>query len=225
MIRTLVVEDDFRVADIHRDYVGRIGGFETVGVAHGGREALTLIDKVSPDLVLLDIYLPDIDGLEVARVLATRDHAPDVIFVTAARDVESVRAAVGRGALHYLVKPFAFATLREKLESYATWRAQLADRAGDVDQRDVDALLGSLRRGRSAPLPKGLSEVTLVTVEKTLRDADGADLNAYEVAHISGISRVTARRYLEFLVDAGRAELQMRYGVGRPEHRYRVMGV
>lgn len=224
MIRTLVVEDDFRVADIHRDYVGRIGGFETVGVAHGGRQALALIDEVSPDLVLLDIYLPDIDGLEVARVLATRDHAPDVIFVTAARDVESVRAAVGRGALHYLVKPFAFATLREKLESYATWRAQLANRAGEVDQRDVDTLLGSLRTGRSAPLPKGLSEVTLATVEKALRDAEGADLNANEVARISGISRVTARRYLEFLVNAGRAELQMRYGVGRPEHRYRVMG-
>lgn len=221
MIRTLVVDDDYRVAEIHRGYVERVDDFEVIGVVHTGVEALRVIDEVSPDLVLLDIYLPDLDGLEVARTLAMRARRPDLIFVTAARDVDSVRTAIGRGGLHYLVKPFDLATFREKLESYAAWRAQLAS-ADDVDQREVDRMIGALRTGDRASLPKGLSGVTLEVIETVLRDAAGTDLSAAEVAEAAGVSRVTARRYLEFLVESGRARIHMRYGTGRPQHRYRA---
>src|SRR6202022_771263 len=96
MIRTLVVDDDYRVADLHCAYVERVAGFELAGKVHTGAAALAAVDQLRPDLVLLDIYLPDMSGLEVLQQLREEDHPPvDVISITAAREVESLRAAVG----------------------------------------------------------------------------------------------------------------------------------
>jgi response regulator of citrate/malate metabolism len=125
MIRTLVVEDDARVAEVHRAYVERLAGFAVVGVVHRGTEALEAVTRGDVDLVLLDIYLPDVGGLEVCRALHARSRRPvDVIAVTAAQDVETVRNAVAQGVVQYLVKPFSFATFRDKLERYAAYRGE-----------------------------------------------------------------------------------------------------
>jgi response regulator of citrate/malate metabolism len=218
-IRTLIVDDDVRVADVHRAYVERIDGFAVAGVAHRGADALRRIVDDRPDLMLLDIYLPDLGGLEVCRRLRAAGNLVDVIAVTAARDVETVKGALGLGAAQYLVKPFAFATFREKLERYAAYRARLAA-GGEAQQGEIDAMLGELRSSSAIPLPKGLSRETLDLVARTLREAD-APLGAAETAELAGLSRVTARRYLEHLVLAKDAELELRYGSGRPEHRYR----
>jgi response regulator of citrate/malate metabolism len=223
-VRTLIVDDDVRVADVHRAYVERVDGFDVVGVAHRGVDALKRVVDDRPDLVLLDIYLPDLDGLEVCRRLRAAGNLVDVIAVTAARDIDTVRGAVGLGIAQYLVKPFAFATFREKLERYAAFRARAA-RGGEAAQGEIDALLGELRSSSAIPLPKGLSRETLALVARTLQDAAGP-LGAAEAAERAGLSRVTARRYLEHLVLGHRAELELRYGrSGRPEHRYRWRGV
>ncbi len=104
MIRTLVVDDDYRVADLHCAYVERVSGFAVAGRAHTGAEALLSVDQLLPDLVLLDIYLPDVSGLEVLQQLREGDHPPvDVISITAAREVESLRAAMRGGVVHYLI--------------------------------------------------------------------------------------------------------------------------
>lgn len=222
-IRTLIVDDDARVAEIHCSYVERVEGFAVAGVANRGTEALRRVLEDRPDLVLLDIYLPDLGGLEVCRRLRAAGNLVDVIAVTAARDVDTVKDAVGLGVTQYLVKPFAFATFREKLERYAAFKA-LADRGGEAEQREIDAMLGELRTPGAMPLPKGLSRETLDLVARTLKDAD-APLGAVEAAEIAGLSRVTARRYLEHLVHSKQAELELRYGgSGRPEHRYRWAG-
>lgn len=126
------------------------------------------------------------------------------------------------GALHYLVKPFTFATFREKLERYATWRAQL-ERVGEADQAEIDRLYGLLHPEGGSAVPKGLSQATLGSVQQVLDGAEGG-LSAKEVAALVGVSRVTARRYLEHLCRSGHAELRMRYAAaGRPEHRYRLI--
>lgn len=222
MIRTLVVDDDFRVATVHRSYTERIAGFTVVGEAHTGAAALEQTIALQPDLVLLDICLPDMPGLEVARRLgAAGGRLVDVIAVTAARDAATVHAAMQGGALHYLVKPFTFAAFREKLDRYAAWRAQL-DLVGEADQRDIDRLYGVLRAQGATALPKGLSMTTLRLVEDGLGGAEG-DLSATQVATAVGVSRVTARRYLDHLCETGRVELRLQYGnTGRPEHRYRL---
>src|SRR5581483_6816819 len=202
-------------------YVERIDGFAVAGVAHRGAEALELAAQREIDLVLLDFYLPDMKGLDVCRALRTTAKRPiEVIAVTAARDLETVRGAVAQGVVQYLIKPFSFATFEDKLKRYAAYRRGLDHSSGEADQAAVDEALASLR-GAPPRLPKGLNNVTLDLVASVLRDADG-ELSAAEVGEQAGVSRVTARRYLEHLAADGRIELGMRYGsAGRPEHRYR----
>jgi len=224
VIRTLVVDDDYRVADLHCAYVQRVPGFVVAGKAHGGIEALKQVDQLRPDLLLLDFYLPDLSGLEVLRRLREEDHpAVDVIAITAARDVEHLRGAMRGGVVHYLIKPFRLAAFQEKLSSYATAHARLA-RMNEADQVEVDRIFGILRVAARGPaLPKGLSEATLELVIHTLRTARSG-LAAADVARVAGLSRVTARRYLDHLCRLGSAEVTMRYGSpGRPEHRYRLL--
>lgn len=224
MIRTVVVEDDYRVAELHRAYAERVAGFSVVGVARSGAEAMNLVRRARPDLLLLDIYLPDISGVELLRLLrAPGEPAVDVIAITAARDVETLRAAMHGGVLQYLVKPFRFSAFEQKMRSYAAMCESLA-RLGEADQREVDRLYGLLRTSGTEWLPKGLSSGTLALVLHALRQAHGTP-SAEEVAQRAGISRVTARRYLDHLAQSGQVELTMRYGApGRPEHRYRLMG-
>jgi two-component system CitB family response regulator len=223
VIGVLVVDDDFMVARIHRGYVEKVPGFRVLGEAHTGAAALQSVEAQRPDLVLLDIYLPDLGGLEVCRRLRAANNLVDVIAVTAARDLDTVKGAVGLGVAQYLVKPFSFATFRDKLERYAAYRA-LADRTEEADQTEIDAMLGELRAPGAIPLPKGLSRETLELVARTLKHA-GSSLGAAETAEKAGLSRVTARRYLEHMVQSQQVELELRYGgSGRPEHRYRWAG-
>jgi response regulator of citrate/malate metabolism len=223
--RVLVVDDDFAVARIHAGYVARVPGFDVVAIAHTGQEALTHLEDTRPDLVLLDIYLSDMSGVEVLRRLRAAGSTADIIVITAARDVDTVRATIHSGALHYLIKPFAFPALRAQLERYAQLHRRLPD-LDEAGQKDIDRMFGLLRGSTTAhQLPKGLSTATRDLVATTLHQAHPADLSAAETADRTGLSRVSARRYLEFLVETGQAELALRYGsAGRPEHRYRWAG-
>jgi len=219
-IRTLIVDDDYMSASVHRSYTERLPGFVVVGEAHTGKEALELVRRTEPDLVLLDIYLPDLSGLEVIRRLRASDAAVDVIAVTAAKDVETLRGAMQGGVLHYLVKPYLYDTFRERLERYATLKTRLG-RMREASQEDVDRLFSLLRTEGRDGLPKGISSPTLALVIEAVREAREA-LTAVEVAEHAGISRGTARRYLDYLATAGTVELTLRYGAaGRPEHLYR----
>jgi response regulator of citrate/malate metabolism len=228
----LVVEDDFMVAKIHRRYVERVEGFEVVGEARTGAEALQAVSELDPDLVLLDIYLPDMSGLEVLRRLRHEAHPVDVLVVTAARDAETVKESLRGGAVQYLIKPFTGAVMEERLLEFLRTRESLreADGEAEVDQRRVDAMFGSTRRPASmdADLPKGLTAQTLRLVAGALRGVatdGGGTLSATECAERAGLARVSARRYLEHLVRIGYAEVSLRYGgAGRPERRYRWIG-
>ncbi len=224
MIKTLVVDDDFMSASIHRSYVERIGGFEVVGEAHSGGEALELVGRLRPDLVLLDIYLPDMSGLDVLRRLRQDEEATvDVIAVTAAKDVKTLRSAMQGGVVHYVVKPFLFETFRERLERYAALKQRLG-RLREASQGDVDHLFSLLRVEGRERLPKGISAPTLGLVVAAARESE-TEVSAVDVAEQAGISRGTARRYLEYLESLGSVELTLRYGAtGRPEHLYRWSG-
>lgn len=227
VIRTLVVDDDFRVARIHAAFVERTEGFEVAGVAHGAEQAMALVDEVRPDLVLMDVYLPDGDGLGVVRAFAERHEHPDFIIITASRDMATVRAAMQVGAVYYLVKPFGFQALRDRLDSYRDLRARMADVSEETDQSAVDALFGLLRgpgAEQSEQAAKGHSAPTLELVRNAVRAADG-DISAAEVAERVGVSRPTAQRHLRYLAQHGLVRLHLRYGVtGRPEHRYTTAG-
>jgi len=226
----LVVEDDFMVASIHRRFVERVPGFRVVGEAHSGADALAAVQALRPDLVLLDVHLPDMSGIEVLRRLRADGHDLGVVVITAAREADTVRAAAAGGAAHYLVKPFASEDLAARLEEFRRSRAALEGLGGADDagvgradlQADIDAVFARTPQAAPrAPLPKGLSQETADAVLAAL--AGGAELSAAECADAVGVSRVSARRYLEHFATTGRAGVRLNYGTaGRPERRYRL---
>ncbi|TMR23567.1 response regulator [Nonomuraea turkmeniaca] len=217
MISVLVVEDEEITAEANRIYVERVPGFEVAGVARSGGEALRFLRKRPVDLILLDLYLPDMHGLDVCRAVRAGGLMCDIIAVTSARDLAMVRNAVSLGISQYLLKPFTFATLLEKLTRYARFKEEAGVAVG---QGDVDRVLGTLRG--SSELPKGMSRDTLDAVAAKLRERPEG-MAAQAVADAIGVSRVTARRYLEHLVELGVAARMPQYGaVGRPELLYRI---
>ncbi|WP_104063699.1 response regulator [Arthrobacter sp. 4R501] len=229
-IRVLVVEDEPVASAAHAAYVGRMAGFMLAGTAPDGQSALRLLGELAAagepaELVLLDMNLPDLHGLDIARRMRASGILADIIAITAVREVAIVRSAVAIGVVQYLIKPFTFATFEDKLSSYRLFRQQLASpgsgagRSG-ASQSEVDQAFASLRAPSEMPLPKGLSVSTLDSVRDYLKQHSGS-VSATEVMVALGMSRVTARRYLEYLADAGIASRAPRYGTpGRPENEY-----
>lgn len=223
MTRVLIVEDERGTAAAHVAYVERCEGFEVAGVAHSAAAALAAMRAAAAagapmDLVLLDMQLPDGHGLDVCRRMRAEGHLVDVIAVTAERGLETVRDAIAVGVVQYLLKPFAFQALAERLERYRAYREQV-DGSGRITQQEVDRAIAALRTTNAPGLAKGLSAETLDAVAALL--ADGTARSAAEVAAALGLSRVTARRYLEHLAASGDVERHPRYGSrGRPELEY-----
>ena len=221
MTSVLVVDDDFMVARVHRGFVEAVPGFEVVEVAHTGEAALAAAKRLKPDLVLLDIHLPDMNGLDLLPLLREVQPDLDAIVISAANEAETVRRALRGGIVHYLIKPFSGADLRESLEHYQRTYRRL-DREEEAQQQDVDRVFrhNAGSAAGASRLPKKLSPETADLVEQALRGA-GTDLSASECADVVGLARVSVRRYLEHFVSIGRADVRLRYGgVGRPERRY-----
>lgn len=233
-LTVLVVEDDFMVASIHTRFVERVEGFRVVGVAATGSQALEETARLSPDVLLLDVHLPDFSGIELLRRLRGRGDDADVIVITAAREADTVRAAAAGGAAHYVVKPFPFEDLAARLDDVRRSRealARIGQRAEGAGHRDevqagIDEVFSHQaghQAGREARerLPKGLSAETARAVLAALQTA--GELSATECADAIGVSRVSARRYLEHFASTGRIGVRLNYGTaGRPERRYRA---
>jgi response regulator of citrate/malate metabolism len=224
----LVVDDDFRVASVHVGFVEAVPGFRVVGQAGSAADALRQARDLRPDLVLMDVYLPDGDGLEVVRqLLAEPDpatgsgSAPAVIVISAANDLATVRRAVQLGALHYLVKPFGFAELAERLTAYRHAQERIAALGDAATQDDVNRLFELLRPTSAPPPEEGRRLAPTLQAVLDAVAAQRADVSAQEIASAIGISRTTAQRALTQLEQSGLVRLELRYGsTGRPEHRY-----
>ncbi|MET0928534.1 MAG: response regulator [Aeromicrobium sp.] len=220
MIGVLVVDDDFMVAGIHAKFVERTPGFTVVGTARTGTEALQVCADLVPDLVLLDVHLPDMSGLEVLQQLRAAGSTVGVVMVTAERDAEAVRTALHGGAMQYLVKPFEYGDFAARMQRVRDALTTLAE--GAADQATIDRAFGGPPAGPS-PLPKGLSPESAELVAAAL--AENRELSATDCGELVGLSRVSARRYLEYFVDQGTATVRLNYGnAGRPERRYRAVG-
>ena len=222
-INTLIVEDDPVLAEAHRAFTERVPGFAVAGVALLGTDALRLVATRPVDVLLLDVNLPDITGIELCRTLRAHGNAVDVIAVTSARDLATVRAAVSLGVVQYLLKPFSFASFQDKLQAYAEYRRRAEQAPEQLAQTDVDRALAALHESPTHTLPKGLTEATLGAVMDLLHRSDG--LSAAQVSQGVGIVVQTARRYLEYLVSQRLAARTPIYGgAGRPEQLYQWTG-
>lgn len=228
----LIIEDDFRIAEIHRAFIEQSEGFRVVGMARSGQEARQQLadqgDQIQ--LVLLDAYLPDVEGLELLWELRRDWLHIDIVMITAAREVDTIAEALRGGVFDYLIKPTESGRMAEMLQRFRRERTALAAR-GEMSQAELDRALSRRRPEGSGSeatpsraLPKGIDRLTLAAVSRALADAE-TPLTAMETARLIGASRSTARRYLEFLVSVQVARAELGYGdVGRPERRYRLIG-
>jgi two-component system CitB family response regulator len=216
-LRVLIVDDDFHVARLHTSYVESVPGFTALPAVGSADAAIRSVSGLNPDLVLIDIYLPDANGLDVLRRLDV-----DAFVISAASDAQSVRRALRRGALSYLVKPFTEELLTQRLRSYARYRRVLSDEQ-NVDQEVIERALHILHPGdKNTGRPRAVTELSVMEVLRNRAEPTPAADIATEV----GISRATAQRYLSGLVDDGVITVQLRYGTtGRPEHRYMIRDV
>lgn len=214
-LRVLVVDDDFRVAAMHAAALERVRGCQVVGKARTLAEARELLATRPVDLVLADEYLPDGSGADLVGVSDA-----SVLMVTAADSWERVRRALARGAVGYIVKPFAMSQLLDRIADYSRFHEAAARADRSATQTEIDDLTALLRPRPLTRMPKGRSTITAQAVAALLRMHQGP-MTAIAVAEEVGVSRATAQRYLADLVDEQLVTLSLRYGShGRPEHSY-----
>ncbi|MCJ8348726.1 response regulator [Moritella sp.] len=220
-IKVLIIEDDVGIAEIHRRNLTKIESLSVIGIATTKAEAETLLEVLTPDLILLDVYLPDGNGLDILRDLRQQQHACDVILITADRDAETLQAAMRGGVVDYILKPVIFSRLEESLYKYLKQKNKFGI-LDDLDQHVVDSMISVSvnNSSRALRLPKGIDSVTLDKVRELF--IEHADITADNAGGLIGASRTTARRYLEHLISSGELVADLNYGtVGRPERTYK----
>jgi two-component system response regulator DctR len=222
----LIVEDDPMVSDILRRVIERVNGFKVAGISTTENEALDSIARLSPDLILLDIYLPAGSGLNILKHVRQRELPTDIILVTAAKDVQTVYATLRFGAIDYIIKPFDLDRLRTALKNYARMR-KIFNKKEEVRQDDLDKLGSKNDPDAAEPLgdavlPKGVHQLTLEQL-LTILLREKKPLTCQEVATVMSMSKITVWRYLEYLVETGKIKYSLLYGgTGRPSKAYYI---
>ena len=227
-IEVLIVEDDLRIAEIQKLFIEKLEGFQTIGIASSYDEAKSFIEIMQPDLLLLDMYFPDMNGLDILKEIKQQSKQMDVIMITAAKEIEKVQEAIKIGIFDYIIKPVAFERFKQSLLRYQEYHIKLSElEKGNfpVTQQQVDKLLRKEMKEKEreqASLPKGIDRMTLEKVMVVLGKSSPG-LTAEIVAKEIGVSRTTARRYLEHLMSEEKIDADLTYGtVGRPERVYAI---
>lgn len=224
MLRTVIVEDDRMVAAINAQFAEKTPGVQVVATFHSGRDALAFLDKTSVDLLLLDLYMPEISGVELLTELRRRGCNADAIFITAANDAPHIQDALRLGAVDYLIKPFRYERFEEALDKVVV-RRKIIESGLEFTQADIDEMIRARRpnpESRTAELEKGIQRQTLDHIRADLRRNAGSYRTAEQIAADTGLSKVTVRRYLNYLIGTNEAESQVDYSTGgRPRVEYR----
>ncbi|MEK8198876.1 response regulator [Lysinibacillus sp. FSL M8-0134] len=227
-IKVLLIEDDPMVREVNRQFIEKVEHFQVIGQASNGLEGITQIRHHQPDLIFMDIFMPEQDGITSLRKIRELDLPVDVITVTAANDMETVKQVLHLGVFDYIMKPFSFERVKGTLDNYLRFKKQTQSDQ-ELTQRELDQLFhyrdGQTNVEQSAPLgsennlPKGFNRTTLEKVVRFLHSVDGA--SAEDVASGVGIARVTARRYLDYLEKQEEITMDVHYGgIGRPINYY-----
>jgi response regulator of citrate/malate metabolism len=224
LLRVLVVDDDFMIAKLHGKFIASQKGYQLVGTAHSFEEAQAMMDLVEPDLLLLDVYLPDQSGIELLKTIRMQNRRCDVILITAAKELEIVEDGFRFGVIDYLIKPFNLNQLQTALLKYVKFKTRLSS-SSQLDQGTVDDLK-KLRISESTFLPNNQKGIDLRTLEKIKKciTYSPEPLSADQIAKLAGVSLSTTRTYLSYLVEEQELIEEQQYGtVGRPLRLYRIV--
>jgi response regulator of citrate/malate metabolism len=223
MIKVLIVEDDPMVAEFNKRYLKEIKGFSLSGIVHNVKDAKEFLEKEKVNLILLDVYMPGMNGLELLYFIREQKMAVDVILITAAADTEKIQTSLRLGAADYLIKPFEFERFSQAMEKYKD-KSSLLDRKQILNQEDLDDRIfqGDQRASGelTQSLPKGLTNSTLQNIINVIKSKDGTLFSTDEVAESTCISRVSVRKYLKYLTQLGVLEESLTYGIGIPFYFY-----
>lgn len=222
MYKVLIVEDDPMVAMINEQYIKRNKNFTLVGKCNNGMSALSFLEKTDIDLIILDVYMPKMNGFETLREIRNRQITVDVIMVTAANDIDSLEEALHLGVVDYLVKPFTFDRFQMALEKYIAKINALKD-IEKLNQSNIDSIIVNSRKNTQDLLPKGIQEKTMQCIMDYLRGNPGVWFTGDQIAGEIGLTGVTVRRYMNYLSESGRVIGEMNYETGgRPCMLYKV---
>jgi len=217
----MIVDDDPMVAEFNKRYVDLVTGFQVESVVHSASEALKRLETEDIDLILLDIFMPGMNGLDFLVNLRQVGKGVDVIVITAACDSNNIKKALQFGAVDYIIKPFEFERLNAALLAYNGLVLLMEDH-GRINQAELDQCILYKEQPLSTELPKGIDKNTLAVTWEKIKISDQSLFSTEEIAKDVGISRVSMRKYLEFLRQIGTLKLELIYGtVGRPVYKYR----
>lgn len=222
MYKVLIVEDDPMVAMINEQYIKRNKNFEVVGKCQDGAAALAFLKENEVDLLVLDVYMPHMNGFETLRQIRSEQITVEAIMVTAANDRDSLEEALHLGIVDYLVKPFTFDRFQMALEKYIAQNNALKD-IETLNQTSIDHIIDNTRKKSEDLFPKGIQERTLIIIMKYLNSNKEQWFTGDDIAAKVGLTGVTVRRYMNYLAESGRVVGEMNYETGgRPCMRYKV---
>lgn len=216
--KILIVEDDPMVALINKKFLENMGFKNILGPVQTEEEIIKALDKENIDLILLDVYLPKKNGIDILKSLRYKKYLTDVIMITAANSVEEVKRAFAYGVTDYLVKPFEFERFEEAINKYKQ-KNNLLNKREALSQQDIDVISKSLEE--KIELPKGLNQKTLDRIMEFLKENQGKVWTLREIAYELKISNVTIKKYMDYLEDVKKVNVTLTSGnVGRPEYKY-----
>ena len=223
MYKVLIVEDDPMVAMINEQFVSRHKDFVVAHKCNDGKSALEYLDENEVDLIILDVYMPYMDGFETLRQIRKKQISVDVIMVTAANEREQLKEGLHLGVVDYLVKPFTFERFKVALDKFIAQVEALKD-LDKVNQKNIDFLIDKSRKRANELYPKGVQEKTLQTIIEHLKENKNKWLTGDEIAEKVGLTGVTVRRYMTHLSETGMVIADMNYGTGgRPCMLYKLL--
>lgn len=222
MHTVIIVEDEVEVAHLVAQYLFSTSRYKVIGMASDINTARSLLGAITPDLLLLDVYLPDGNGLNLLAELRTQGICSEVVLLTAAKEVQILEKAMQLGVFDFLVKPVLLSRLDQALSRFESRQLKLSA-TEELTQSVVDAFM-EVPTGTTkavARLPKGVDQLTLQKIREVFDAKPQDKLTAQMVGEKLGVSRSTARRYLEFLLECNELAADQSYGsIGRPERCY-----
>lgn len=222
MYKVLIVEDDPMVAMINEQYIEKNKNFQVIGKCRDGKEALHFLEKKEADLLILDVYMPHMDGMETLWQIRSRKLSLEVIMVTAANDRDSLEEALHLGIVDYLVKPFSFDRFQIALEKFVSKNHAMKE-FGTLNQKNIDFIVENACRKKEDPYPKGIQEKTMKIIMAYMQENADKWLTGDEIAQKIGLTSVTVRRYMNYLAETGQVTGEINYETGgRPCMVYQI---
>lgn len=223
-ISVILIEDDPMVLQVNTQFIEKVKGFRIIGTAGNGIEGMKLVKQLKPNLVIMDIFMPEQNGIKTLQKLRESELNVDVITVTAATEMNTIRQILQLGVYDYIMKPFTFERMKQTLENYIQFKEKISEKK-ELTQAELDEIIHPqhISIQEANDLPKGLNGSTLDKIISYIKKKD-MSISAEEVANGVGLARVTARRYLDYLEKQQKVVIDIQYGsVGRPVNQYRMV--